>query len=547
MKDTISVGFLVSRHSSLFPLVREINLLGGFKAWKVWEDRVENVPKNDILVLDDYPEQDATTVAVNNYVRKGGMVVQLFWPGDDIEGDVIVKDGSLLLPDHAPMFGGEDPASVLAAHPDLTISSYTDNGTIVSFSRNIFTGHEEDEDEDDAGRARDEVAASVPFFTSMVRFLVARRKATDAAREEAAKKPRSSVLVAIHGPSLWLGGTLRDVDVLVRSVFTHLHIEDQLPQVFKDPAYRQLSQEQATTFPDIVYYHRTFPDEGMESENKLAASFLEQARKVHARVRTERTWDMSVVPSFFTDLSVLAAPSYHGLERLYVFPPALIAARGKDANLKLLARCILQPLATTGVSSYLLTGDPGLDGVVPVAGPGTVKARPAPDPASHVLLLHGPELTTRYKDTSNEAVLARIKDLGLPGGTLKVLIHVSVDRLDLQRKIKDQSFGMKKVDEKSRERLKRLMERDQERLHAHVHVSKDKLLFEKHGFTIIEVEDSMHVEQDIKIFMIDQVLPAILTRKVARIHHVLPAGLATFLQVLATSLLDPTCIGPLEA
>ncbi|MEX2756864.1 MAG: hypothetical protein Q6365_015785, partial [Candidatus Sigynarchaeota archaeon] len=62
MRDFTGIGFVVSKISTLFPLVKQTNLQVGFKSFKIWEDRpenIENIPKNDIIVLEDDPIENA--------------------------------------------------------------------------------------------------------------------------------------------------------------------------------------------------------------------------------------------------------------------------------------------------------------------------------------------------------------------------------------------------------------------------------------------------------------------------------------------------------
>jgi hypothetical protein len=114
---------------------------------------------------------------------------------------------------------------------------------------------------------------------------------------------------------------------------------------------------------------------------------------------------------------------------------------------------------------------------------------------------------------------------------------VAVDQRELQDKIKEMTINARKVEDKRRERVKKDIERAQEKLHACTRIEKDKKFFEDRGFTVIEIEDSLDIDQDAKEFFIDQVLPFILGRKISHVHELLPTSLEAYFKTIVSPLI----------
>ncbi|MBN2152255.1 MAG: hypothetical protein JW839_12465 [Candidatus Lokiarchaeota archaeon] len=538
MRDYTSIGLLVSKISTLFPLVKQIGMQVGFKSWKIWEDRpenIDNIPKNDIIVLEDDPVEGATASALTSYVKSGGILVYLFSLEDEGGFEDVIVDGRLAGDAYKSLLEGVDEEDFASRCKGLVVKiSRGDDGVVVSFSRNVFT-HELDPE---AGRG-EETVDNFDFFVNVMKYLAGLKAGMDAKKADAVRAPASKVAVMIHGAALWSGDGEPPIESLLKQVFNHLGIDDLFPQVLKERLYRSIDPDQQDTFPEVYYYHSSFADDEEDKRPRLATAYLEQAKAVHAIIRTERFWEQDATPLFFLDLA-----RYHteiqGLARLYLLPPARVGTKTRETTTKLLSRCFLEPLATKGVESFTLTaaGKPG--GVVPCfADIKKVKARPTEETKA-LVILHGPELAAGIKDKPISDFLGELDaKVGGTGDTLKILVHIAVDLRGLQDRIKEMTINARKVESKQRERIKKDIERAQEKLHACTRIEKDKKIFEDRGFTVIEIEDSIDADQDAKEFFVDQVLPFIIGRKISRVHELLPAGLEAYLKTVSSPLIPP--------
>jgi hypothetical protein len=547
-RDYISVGLLVSRGSSLFALWKALNIKPGFKAFKIWEDRPENlanIPKNDVIVLDDDARETETVEAFNAFVNKGGFLIQLFSPGKQKEQDYIIKNGALVSSADAILFEGMDAKAFESTYKDFAMMIVKEfNGAVISFSKNIFIAESELEDDatsDDenerGGKYDDGVAQNLDFFINVIKYLLAMKHDAAKTKEDEIKRQASTVAIMIHGPSLWLGGKERPLEAMIAEVFHHLGVDDLFPQVARDPEYRSIDADQRSKFPEIFYYHRTFTGDEDTKSVKNSIKYMDQAKKIHATIRAEKNWELDSIPVFFQDLAghcLAQSP----IRRVYLLPPATIGDRTPDASFKLLVKCFLEPLAVKGVESFQLAWT--MDGVhvIPsIPDIANVKPRVA-EAEKSLVLLHGTELASLMKDQQvNDflTTLEHVASLDLSGdGTSKILVHVAVDEADLQDRIKEMTFNSRKVEEKRRARIKKDTERLQEKLHASQRIDRDRKMFEDRGFSIIEVEDSQDIDHDIQVFFIEQVCPFVLGNKISTIHELLPVELESyFMAVIA--------------
>ncbi len=572
MKDQLNVGFLVSKYSTLFPLVKEMNLKVGFKAWKVWEDRIENMSRNDMVVIEDDPELPESTAHVNKYVKGGGIIIQLYSTGE-IEDAEIVLARNVPVPDEfKPIFENIDVEGLFKQYPRLTIHLSRDPGIVVTVSQNIFTEQKPaaaiiDDDVDGAPdgdgiggdgdgdaapgpvrsrpaeRRREEIVLNYELFEGLVRFLARIKGDGGEKTRDFTPRPIKEHVVFIHGRSTWIEGVKKDaVSALVRAVYDHLGLQEHITMAQKAPEYRGGDPEVLDALPEIYYYYRRIEDDDEDGkEASLARDHLEQAKAHHARVRAEKNWDLNSIPLFYADIARLHDDGVK-VKKLYLLPPAILADKSREQNVKSLVKCFLEPLATKGIESFILT--PGTGGTVAiepaVPARNATKPRP-PNPAEHVLLVHGQEIDAFAGDAPFDAFLPGFIEKVLPAGdatnVLKVLVHISVDKLDMQSRIKEYSFKLKKVDEKMKARLRRDMENAQKRLHAHIHVSRDRKVFEHHGFTVIEVEDSRDTDQDVMVFVIDQLAPYIHSKRVSKLFLLVPRLLDDFSRTVLAPLL----------
>ncbi|MFX0101914.1 MAG: hypothetical protein ACFFCS_20280 [Candidatus Hodarchaeota archaeon] len=558
MARRINVGFLVHKDSGLFALVKHVNLQVNIKAWKIWEDRIDNITRNDIFVYDEEPMVESSAGDINAYYLNGGAVIQLF-PAE-VEGnpEYIIKDGKLASEDYSELLENVNVDDISGDFTDLNITILKDKGIFVSFSKNIFSevliGEfsetiKEEEESMETPLVEGDPKQNLQFFYNLVRYLAQLQEEMDLEREEELRIPTSKVYLFIHGQSLWLSNADVKIEAIIEAVFKDLGIESELPQVFKEPEYRGIDPDNLEKFPRMYYYHRTFredeEDENIELQNNLAQAFLDQAKRVNVEIRTEKNWESTTVPLFFSDVALLSRKeNLNG--RTYVVPPMIIAGKTPEMNLKLFQKCLLEPLARKGTDSYLVSvSGPGIE--IKNLFPNKTKLKERVlNAGKKILLFHGQELVNRLKDTNIEEVMPFIKESFENGDVfdqaLKILIHVKVDRLDLQRKIKDHSFQMKKVDDRMKEKLKRRMVQMQDRLHSYIHISKYRKIFVDEGFKIIEIEDDWQTEDNIKIFLIDQVLPYVMGKKVSELYHVIPKGLEMYLANLCRPLIPYTSI-----
>ncbi len=537
MRDFTGIGFVVSKISTLFPLVKQIGLQVGLKSFKIWEDRpenIDNIPKNDIIVLEDAPVEGATTAALNSYAKNGGILVYLYSLEDESGFEDMIVDGKLAGDPYKALLDGINDSDFASRCKGLAVKISRGDGVVVSVSRNVFTS----EPDPDTGRNEERVDNS-DFFLNLMKYLAGLRAEMHVKKAEAIRTPTSKVAIMIHGAALWSEGGEPSIEAIVKQVFIHLGIENLFPQILKERLYRAIDPDLQDTFPEVFYYHCSFADDESDARVHLADRYLEQAKKVQAIVRTERYWEQDAMPLFFVDLA-----RYHteiqGLTKLYLVPPAKVGSKSRETTAKLLSRCFLEPLATKGIESFTLaaSGTPG--GFVPCfADIKKVKARPLDDNKTMVIL-HGPELATAIKDKPIQNFLGGLDGKvagGNPDDVLKILVHIAVDLRALQDKIKEMTINTRKVEDKRRERIKKDIERAQEKLHACTRIEKDKKVFESHGFTVIEIEDSLDVDQDAKEFFIDQVLPFIIGRKISHVHELLPASLEAYFNTITSPLI----------
>ncbi|NMC05869.1 MAG: hypothetical protein GYA24_11685 [Candidatus Lokiarchaeota archaeon] len=537
MRDFTGIGLFVSKISTLFSLWKALNVQVGFKTWKIWEDRPENIaniPKNDIIVLEDDPIEEATVSALDAYVRGGGILVYLFPVEMEASFEDAMVDGRIASGTFTALLDGIDVNEFAARNKDLSVKIALGEGVIVSLSRNVFTS----EPEPGAEYAEERVD-NLDFFMNLMKYLAGVKAALDAKKADAIKAPASKVAVMIHGAALWSDGGETSIEAIVQRVFHHLGIDALFPQVLKERPYRAIDPDLQDTFPEIYYYHCSFVEDESEARSRLADNYLDQAKAVHAIIRTEKYWEQDAQPVFYFDLARYYT-EFKGLAKLYLVPPAVVGTKTREASAKLLARCFLEPLATMGVETFLL---PPLDppgGVVPCF-PDIKKVKPrAMDCKKALILLHGPELAAGIKDKPIAGVLDSLDGAikgDSPDDVLKILLHVSVDQRALQDKIKEMTINARKVEPKRRERIKKDIERLQEKLHACTRIEKDRKEFEKRGYNIIEIEDSLDVDQDAKIFFVDQVLPFILGQKISRVHELLPAALEAYFTTASSPLI----------
>jgi hypothetical protein len=540
MRDYTSIGFFVSKISTLFPLWKQVNLQVGIKGWKIWEDRPENIqnlPKNDVIVLEDDPLEEATTSALNTFVRNDGILIHLFPLGDEAGFEFMIKDGVLSGETYKPLLEGIDAVEFASRCKGLDVKISRADGIMVSLSRNLFTT--EENDNADAPR-QEEVVKEFPFFVNLVKFLAAMKVDVDKKKADELKAPSSKVALMILGASMWSEGKESSIENVVQAVFHHLAIDDLFPQVIKERAYRSIDPERLDVFPEIYYYHCSFSDGEVDDISRRADDYLDQAKQVRATIRTERYWEQDARLVFFLDLARFYS-EIKGLKRLYLLPPVQVATKSRETTSKLLARCFLEPLATTGLESFQVSisgATPSITPVIPDIK--KVKVR-VTDEHKALVLLHGPELAASIKDKTISVFLTELEAKiagGMGADVLKILVHVAVNQIRLQNSIKEMTFNTKKVDEKKRERIKRDIEHAQEKLHSSMRIEKEKKTFEERGFTIIEIEDSLDADQDAKEFFIDQVLPVLLARKIGQIHELLPASIEGYFKTI-TSLMIP--------
>src|SRR5271157_2433889 len=536
MKDYVSIGLLVSRGSSLFSLWKQLNIHPGCKAFKIWEDRPENIaniPKNDVIVLDDDPRENMTARAFNTFVSKGGFLIQLFAPGKQQDQEYIIKNGKLISEEHAILFEGMDAEQFESNNQDLALLIMKElDGAVLSFSKNIFTMEIEkdqqetgEDDDDHYGNRVEEVVQNLDFFLNVIRYVMALKQESARNKQEELNRQASTVAIMIHGPSLWLGGKERPIEPMIDQVFHHLDADDLLPQVSREPDYRSIYADRRNQFPEIYYYHRTFTGDQDVTNVKNSIKYMDQAKKIHATIRAEKNWELDSVPSFFLDLASHCSGE-SPLKSVYLFPPARIGDRSSDASFKLLVKCFLEPLAMKGIESFQLAWT--MDGVHVIPSiPDIAKVKPRVIDEQHVLvLLHGPELASAMRDQQVSDFISTLEQAtGVDfEGTSKILVHVAVDEANLQDRIKEMTFNSRKVEEKRRARIKKDIEKLQEKLHVSQRIEKDRKIFEEHGFSIIEVEDSLDVDHDIKVFFIEQVCPFVLGNKIDRVLELLPSA-----------------------
>ncbi len=537
MRDFTGIGLVVSKISTLFPLWKKLNLQVGLKAWKIWEDRpenIENIPKNDIIVLEDDPTESATTTALNAFVKGGGIVVYLFSLDDESGFDDMIVDGKLAGEPYKALFDGINDSDFESRCKGLTVKiSRGDDGVVVSLSRNVFTS----EPDPSTGRNEERVD-NFDFFVNLMKYLGGLRAELNVKKAEAIRTPTSKVTIMIHGAALWSEGGEASIEAIVKYVFNHLGIENLYPQVLKERLYRAIDPDLQDKFPEVYYYHCSFADDDNDARSRLADKYLEQAKTVQAIIRTERYWEQDAMPLFFVDLARYYT-EIQGLARLYLVPPAKVGSKSRETTAKLLSRCFLEPLATRGIESFTMTPSGAPLGIIPCfADIKKVKARPMDDKKT-LVILHGPELAAGIKDKPIPDFLVDLDTRvggGNPDDVLKILVHIAVDLRALQDKIKEMTINARKVEDKRRERVKKDIERAQEKLHACTRIEKDKKAFESRGYTIIEIEDSLDTDQDAKGFFVDQVLPFILGRKISRVHELLPASLEAYFTTIASPL-----------
>jgi hypothetical protein len=540
VKDRTSVGLLVSRGSSLFALFKEVNLLVDIKAYKIWEDRpLENLPRNDIIVLDDDPEENATVKELNKYLLTGGVLIQLFPSQGESDFETVFADGKVSDDKYAQIFASIDADALDRDYPGLAIRMKVDTGVFVSFTKNVFTtapeGVEEDIDgmDDDALNVQrtEERVYNFDLFVNLVKYLIVVKRALVDELTRAAIKPTSKTCIFIHGSSLWAGRPPGSIDAVVRAVFHDLDIDDQLDKVYKAPEYRSIDPGIIEKFPEIWYYHQAFPGDETGKLAKLAISFEDQAKKVHATIRAEKNWDFSPVPLFYQDLARLSSDE-PAFTRVYLLPPVDIAGKPEETNLKHLLKCFLEPLAGKGVTTYRVTVSGQAASIVPFVEDTSAITPHQPDRSKKAIIIHGTELTARVKDTPFEEVLAALEASFPSEGALKVLIVVNVDKDALQDDIKEYAFKIRKVDEKVAERIQRDIERSQAKLHAFMRLSRERSIFEDHGYTVIEIDDSAETDQDIKLFFLDQVLPYVSAKRTGDVRCLLPRDLEDYLRIV---------------
>ncbi|MEX2757824.1 MAG: hypothetical protein Q6365_020790 [Candidatus Sigynarchaeota archaeon] len=537
MKNFISIGFVVSRISTLFPLLKDMGIQVGFKSFKIWEDRpenIENIPKNDIIVLEDDPIENATNSALVAYLKGGGIIVYLYSLDDESGFEDMIVDGKPAGDSNKFLLDGIDEADFAARCKGLAVKISRGDGIVVSFSRNVFTS------EPDPNTSHDEEKVdNFDLFVNLMKYLAGLKAEMTAKKADAMRAPSSKVAIMIYGAALWSDGGEPSIEAMVKQVFDHLGIENLFPQVLKERLYRAIDPDFQDTFPEIYYYHCSFADDEGDARVRLAEKYLEQAKKVHAIIRTERYWEQDAMPLFFLDLA-----RYHteiqGLKRLYLVTPPKVGDKSREMTAKLITRCFLEPLATKGIETFTLATSHTPGGIVPCFTDITkVKAR-LMDDKKILVILHGPELAAGIKDKPIQDFLDDLEGKIMsrnPDDVLKILVHIAVDLKELQDKIKEMTINARKVEEKRRERLKKDIERAQEKLHACARIEKDKKAFENRGYAIIEIEDSLDIDQDAKIFFVDQVLPFIVGKKISHVHELLPASLESYFNIITSPLI----------
>ncbi|MHA1683572.1 MAG: hypothetical protein ACTSUE_21720 [Promethearchaeota archaeon] len=562
MPKRINIGVCVSKQSSLFPLVRWINLQVNMKAWKVWEDSIDNINKNDIIFQDEEPVSGGSTAVINSYFSRGGIVVQLFSLDDEVDFEYVIKDGKLADEKYAKIVENVDLEKVVDGGDGFhvkIVNNDNDDGMFLSFTRNIFSEeiidprhamvviNEEDGTETERDLDVANPAENLKLLINLIKYIASFLEESNVKVEE--RLPAHRIAIYIHGRSLWLDGWDVSIEDITRAVFAKLGIDELHDELFKRPEFRNIDPDLVPFFPDVYYYHQTFSHDDSVEENRHAIDFLNQARKIHATIRTERNWDLEVTPLFFYDVATMARGEKMWHDKIFLYPPSTIGGKSRGMNHKLLQKCLLEPLARNHLDSHLIS--PSKDGVeiTKFTKPaGQIKERVLDDDA-RILIIHGTTLVERVPGETTEHFLERdeVKEIGeVDGPSLKVLVYINIDKRRVQQRIKDYGFQMKKVDDRARERLKRSSRRLQEKLHAYTTVSRDRKVFEEHGFKLIGIEDGWDTEQFIKVFLIDQVLPYVWKKRVSRIHHLLPRPLEEYLISLVKPLLPGENVVKLE-
>ncbi|MHA1700596.1 MAG: hypothetical protein ACTSWN_17295, partial [Promethearchaeota archaeon] len=139
MKDRINIGVLVSPTSTLFTLVRLINLRVNMKAYKIWENKIENIHRNDIFIYDEEPLSDEARQMMNDFFENGGILIQLFSLDDEVGYDYIIKDGEFTNEEFKSIFNGLDLSLVKGIDDKLNVKIIKSNGVFISFSSNPFS------------------------------------------------------------------------------------------------------------------------------------------------------------------------------------------------------------------------------------------------------------------------------------------------------------------------------------------------------------------------------------------------------------------------
>ncbi|MHA1717521.1 MAG: hypothetical protein ACTSXP_17910 [Promethearchaeota archaeon] len=572
MKDRINIGVLVSPTSTLFTLVRLINLRVNMKAYKIWENKIENIHRNDIFIYDEEPLSDEARQMMNDFFENGGILIQLFSLDDEVGYDYIIKDGEFTNEEFKSIFNGLDLSLVNGIDDKLNVKIIKSNGVFISFSSNPFSesvlnGLEPPElappdgsprKEGELNRehdAKDDVSLldspNMQLFKDLIHYCMKLSDEMKKDREKNSEIPRSKVAVLIHGRSLWLDGVKTTVPELAKAVLEHLDLKKYSDELYNEPAFRHIDPDDLEKFPKIYYYHQTFADIDPDSadrvalENKLAQKYLDQAKKIHAEIRAEKDWNFDTVPLFFSDV---AAYSQEGrnVEQLYLYPPSLIGQKSREKSLKLLLKCVLKPLGYKGINSYQLQVQDDKINVHPLVVVDVDLAKKPVKrtliPSRNVIIIYGFELVRRLGNNSIDDFISsfnEVEDFG-PGNenVLKILIFIKLDRLQTQQNIKRYSFKLKRVEERTRVKLKRQMEWLQDRLHFYMHVSRSRKHFERLGFKLIEIEDSRFLDQDIKTFLVDQLLPYVIAKRVSKVYQVFPSSLSGYLRTMLEPL-DP--------
>ncbi|MHA1793632.1 MAG: hypothetical protein ACTSVI_13385 [Promethearchaeota archaeon] len=563
MVNDIKIGVLVSNISTLFPFIKHLNLQVGMKAWKIWESKIENIYRNDILIHDDEPINEAGLSIINNFFSRGGIIIQLFSLSDETDFEYIMKDGKIVDDKFSPVVENVDLDAIAGGRDGLDIKMVLDEGIFVSFSRNIvserfISDHSQvdassiDDESDDRVREEDQgdvlsrgsgsnvegdPSQNLRLLYNLIRFLksMGDERETQATVENVI--PKSKTAIFIHGRSLWLDNSSMNMNSLLKKVFHHLGISDLLGELEKQPEMRRIDPDKAEVFPDIYYYHQSFSDDEDHVEVVNATKYLEQAKKVHAVIRAERSWDLDVTPLFFQDIAAEAGTDTPRHEKVYIYPPALIASKSRKMNHALLQKCILEVLARKGTTFYRLDGVSGQVKLYSFNRSLEKVNEWFPNEDRAVVLVHGPEFSREFKDMSFDdfklGLSHLFSDEGInPDASLKILVQVVVDVPDLQKRIKQHSFQLKKVEDRVKARIKNTVSRLQAKLHAHMYISRLRKSFEDYGFKMIEIKDDRRVEQDVKLFFIDQLLPYVNSKAPARVYYLLPESLESYLKGL---------------